>query len=83
MGYTFQLMAAFPLVRLNYNTNLLVLKIVDFENLPRSMIYGYNGSEETDSISSMCNGYGLSKWAAEKIITDSSDAFGLAFTTFV
>ena len=41
-----------------------------------------NGSKETDAISSMCNGYGLSKWAAEKIVTDSSEAFGLAFSTF-
>ena len=73
----------FPLKRLNMKQyKPISVENCNFENLPRSMIYGYNGSEETDSISSMCNGYGLSKWAAEKVITDSSDAFGLAFTTF-
>ena len=73
----------FPLKRLNMKDFQRVsVENCNFNNLPSAMIYGYNGSKETDAISSMCNGYGLSKWAAEKIVTDSSEAFGLAFSTF-
>ena len=73
----------FPLKRLNMKDfQRISVENCNFNNLPSAMIYGYNGSKETDAISSMCNGYGLSKWAAEKIVTDSSEAFGLAFSTF-
>ena len=56
--------------------------MVNFENLPHQIIYGRDGSVDEDLISSMSNGYGLTKWAAEKIVTDTSSKFGLNFSTF-
>ena len=51
----------------------------DFDALLDAMVYN---NRENDTISEMCNGYGLTKWGAEKMIHQANEEMGLSFVTY-
>lgn len=73
----------FPLEPYSAATPPVAVADTAFDTLPARVVFGPGGTPtDADTISPLCNGYALSKWSAEKIVTDVSNSLGLTFSTF-
>eukprot|EP00041_Stephanoeca_diplocostata_P019927 m.436485 g.436485 ORF g.436485 m.436485 type:complete len:691 (-) comp21425_c0_seq6:779-2851(-) len=73
----------FPLEPHDAATPPVTVAEAAFDTLPARVVFGKDGTPTAnDTISPLCNGYALSKWSAEKIVSDVSNSLGLTFSTF-